>query len=103
VRPEADPALAELSQRIAAAHKLAMVEGHTDAIATDSYNQRLSERRADAVRTALVAHGGSDHDLAMRGFGKSKPIAPNQNPDGTDNVDGRQKNRRVEVVINTCS
>jgi outer membrane protein OmpA-like peptidoglycan-associated protein len=103
VRPEADPALAELSQRIAAAHKLAMVEGHTDAIGTDSYNQRLSERRADAVRTALVARGASDHDLATRGFGKSKPIAPNQNPDGTDNVDGRQKNRRVEVVINTCS
>jgi outer membrane protein OmpA-like peptidoglycan-associated protein len=103
VRPEADPALAELSQRIAAAHKLAMVEGHTDAIGTDSYNQRLSERRADAIRTALVARGASDHDLAMRGFGKSKPIAPNQNPDGTDNADGRQRNRRVEVVINTCS
>jgi outer membrane protein OmpA-like peptidoglycan-associated protein len=103
VRPEADPALAELSQRIAAAHKLAMVEGHTDAIGTDSYNQRLSERRADAVRAALIARGTSDRDLLTRGFGKSKPIAPNQNPDGSDNADGRQKNRRVEVVINTCS
>jgi outer membrane protein OmpA-like peptidoglycan-associated protein len=103
VRPEADPALSELSQRIAAAHKLAMVEGHTDAIGTDSYNQRLSERRAEAVRSALVARGAVDRDLLTRGFGKSKPIAPNQYPDGTDNADGRQKNRRVEVVINTCS
>ncbi|HEY6254537.1 MAG TPA: OmpA family protein [Xanthobacteraceae bacterium] len=103
VRQEADPALSELSQRIAAARKLAMVEGHTDAIGTDSYNQRLSERRAEAVRLALIARGASDRDLLTRGFGKSKPIAPNQNPDGTDNADGRQKNRRVEVVINTCS
>jgi len=103
VRVEADPALAELSQRIAAAHKLAMVEGHTDAIGTDSYNQRLSERRAEAVRSALVARGAVDRDLVTRGFGKSKPIAPNQYPDGSDNADGRQKNRRVEVVINTCS
>jgi outer membrane protein OmpA-like peptidoglycan-associated protein len=103
VRPEADPALAELSQRIAAAHRLAMVEGHTDAIGTDSYNQRLSERRADAIRAALLARGAADRDLITRGFGKSRPIAPNQNPDGTDNADGRQRNRRVEVVINTCS
>jgi hypothetical protein len=43
-------------------------------IGTDGYNQRLSERRADAVRTALVARGASDHDLVMRGFGKRKPI-----------------------------
>jgi outer membrane protein OmpA-like peptidoglycan-associated protein len=103
VRPEADPALSELSQRIAAAHKVALVEGHTDGIGTETYNQRLSERRADAVRAALVNRGAVDHDLITRGFGKSRPIAPNQNADGTDNPDGRQKNRRVEVVINTCS
>jgi outer membrane protein OmpA-like peptidoglycan-associated protein len=41
--------------------------------------------------------------LNVRGFGKSHPVVPNQNPDGTDDPDGRQQNRRVEVVINTCS
>ncbi len=103
VRPEADPALAELSQRIAAARKRATVEGHTDGIGAESYNQRLSERRAEAVRVALLGRGAADQAMVTHGFGKSRPIAPNQNPDGSDNPDGRQKNRRVEVVINTCN
>ncbi len=102
LRPEADEALLELSQRIAAANKRATVEGHTDSKGTESYNQRLSERRANAVRTALLSEGASDHGLVVRGFGKSRPIAPNQNFDGSDDPEGRQKNRRVEVVISTC-
>ena len=102
LRPEADKALMELSQRIAAAHKRATVEGHTDSVGTESYNQRLSERRAYAVRIALLSRGAVDQGLAVRGFGKSRPIVPNQNFDGSDNPEGRQKNRRVEVVLNTC-
>jgi len=102
LRPEADQALLELSQRIAAAHKRATVEGHTDSKGTESYNQRLSERRANAVRTALLNRSAFDQSLVVRGFGKSRPIAPNQNFDGSDNPEGRQKNRRVEVVISTC-
>ena len=92
----------ELSQRITAAHKRATVEGHTDSLGTESYNQRLSERRAYAVRVALLSRGAFDQNLVVRGFGKSRPIAPNQNFDGSDNPEGRQKNRRVEVVMNTC-
>jgi outer membrane protein OmpA-like peptidoglycan-associated protein len=102
LRPEAGQALLELSQRINAAHKHAIVEGHTDSKGTESYNQRLSERRANAVCAALLSRGASDQSLVVRGFGKSRPIAPNQNFDGSDNPEGRQKNRRVEVVINTC-
>jgi outer membrane protein OmpA-like peptidoglycan-associated protein len=102
LRPAADKALMELSQRITAAHKRATVEGHTDSLGTESYNQRLSERRAYAVRVALLSRGAFDQNLVVRGFGKSRPIAPNQNFDGSDNPEGRQKNRRVEVVMNTC-
>jgi outer membrane protein OmpA-like peptidoglycan-associated protein len=103
LRPEAAPALAELAQHIAAANKVVMIEGHTDAIGTESYNQTLSERRAVAVRIALAGRGLPATRLNVRGFGKSRPVAANQRPDGSDDPDGRQHNRRVEVVINTCS
>ncbi len=102
LRAEAAPALAELQQRITAAAKQAIVEGHTDGVGTDSYNQKLSERRASAVRNALVGRGLAPEKLATRGYGKTKPVAPNQNADGSDNPQGREKNRRVEVVISTC-
>jgi outer membrane protein OmpA-like peptidoglycan-associated protein len=103
IRSEAAPALAELAQRITDANKAVMIEGHTDAIGTETYNQILSERRAVAVRIALAGRGLAPAKLNVRGFGKSRPVAPNQRPDGSDDADGRQHNRRVEVVINTCS
>jgi outer membrane protein OmpA-like peptidoglycan-associated protein len=102
VRPEADEALAEVAQRVEAAQKRVVVEGHTDGKGTDGYNQALSERRAAALRTALIARGASESQLLIHGYGKSRPIAPNAQPDGSDDPAGRQKNRRVEVVINTC-
>jgi len=103
VRPEAAPAMSELAQRVASANKTVMIEGHTDGKGTESYNQGLSERRAVAVRTALVGRGLEGRQLITRGFGKSRPVAANERADGSDDPDGRQKNRRVEVVINTCS
>ena len=103
VRPEAEPAVAELAQRIAQAKNMVMIEGHTDAKGSESYNQGLSERRAAAVRAALVERGLPIGPLNIRGFGKSRPVAPNQHADGSDDPDGRQRNRRVEIVINTCS
>jgi outer membrane protein OmpA-like peptidoglycan-associated protein len=103
LRPEAETALAELARRVAQANKMAMIEGHTDAIGSDGYNQTLSERRATAVRLALVDLGLGYEKLNIRGFGKTRPVAPNQHADGTDDPDGRQRNRRVEVVINTCN
>ncbi|MCV5714411.1 OmpA family protein, partial [Escherichia coli] len=60
----------------------------------------LSERRAASVKKYLVDNFGLSPDrLQTRGFGETKPIAPNTNPDGSDNPEGRQKNRRVEVII----
>ncbi len=73
LRPEADRALLELSQRIAAAHRRAIVEGHTDAKGTESYNQRLSERRANAVRTALLSRGASDQKSSRARLWKEPP------------------------------
>jgi outer membrane protein OmpA-like peptidoglycan-associated protein len=102
LRAEATPALDALVQRIAATDEPVMVEGHTDAIGTEGYNLGLSERRAASVRNSLIGRGLRDTQLVVRGHGKTRPIAPNQRPDGSDDPDGRQQNRRVEVVIHTC-
>jgi len=75
------------------------VEGHTDSIGSDAYNQRLSERRAESVASSLENGGVSTQRVTAKGYGKRYPVAPNTNPDGADNPAGRAKNRRVEVVI----
>ena len=75
------------------------IEGHTDNKGLKDYNQKLSERRADAVKNWLLAHGVSNR-MAIRGWGATKPVAPNTLPNGRDNPEGRQKNRRVEIVVN---
>ena len=75
------------------------VEGHTDSIGGDEYNQRLSERRAEAVASALESTGVNSDRVRTRGFGKRYPIAPNTTEGGADNPSGRAKNRRVEVII----
>jgi outer membrane protein OmpA-like peptidoglycan-associated protein len=64
----------------------------------NEYNQKLSERRADAVKNWLLAHGVSSR-MTIRGWGATKPVAPNTFPNGRDNPEGRQKNRRVEIVV----
>jgi outer membrane protein OmpA-like peptidoglycan-associated protein len=74
------------------------IEGHTDGKGLKDYNQKLSERRAVSVKTWLSAHGISSA-MATRGWGAEKPVAPNTLPEGQDNPDGRQKNRRVEIVV----
>ena len=75
------------------------VEGHTDAKGTDTYNRRLSQQRAEAVVKYLVAKGVAPARLDAVGLGESRPIAPNENPDGSDNPQGRAKNRRTEFHI----
>ncbi len=94
VRPDAERTLDELAEVLKGyAGRPARIEGHTDSVASDDYNQKLSERRADAVRAWLVAHGTERTRLATRGFGETKPIADNAT------AEGRQRNRRVEVII----
>jgi outer membrane protein OmpA-like peptidoglycan-associated protein len=70
------------------------IEGHTDSVGTDEFNQQLSERRADSVRDFLAQQGLPASSIAARGFGKTQPVASNDTPEG------RQRNRRVEIVVN---
>ena len=94
IRPDAERALNDVAQVIQAyAARPVRIEGHTDAIASDDYNQSLSKRRAQSVMDWLSAHGVERTRLASFGFGETKPVAPN------DDAAGRQRNRRVEVVI----
>ncbi len=69
------------------------VEGHTDSVGGDEYNQQLSERRAQSVRDYLTQQGVSAGSITALGFGKSQPVASNQT------AEGRQRNRRVELVV----
>ena len=69
------------------------VEGHTDSVGSDEYNQTLSENRAQSVRTFLVSQGIESDHITARGFGESSPITTN------DTAAGRQQNRRVELVV----
>lgn len=71
------------------------VEGHTDSIGADDFNQQLSEDRADAV-AAAIRDVRPDLELQVRGFGESQPVAPNERA-GADNPEGRAQNRRVEI------
>ena len=74
------------------------VQGHTDSVSDDAFNQKLSEQRAQAVSSALKSDGVAA-DLEAVGYGETKPVAPNENSDGSDNPAGRRLNRRVEVFV----
>lgn len=101
LRPEGRSALDTLVRLIEAegGSGTIAIEGHTDSVGEDAYNQRLSERRAEAVRDYLVERGVPAARLRTSGFGASRPVADNTRPDGSDNEAGRQRNRRVEVVL----
>jgi outer membrane protein OmpA-like peptidoglycan-associated protein len=72
---------------------------HTDSVDTDAFNLDLSQRRAESAVRYIVQHGIAPDRIVAKGYGESKPIARNTNPDGTDNPVGRQKNRRTEFKI----
>jgi outer membrane protein OmpA-like peptidoglycan-associated protein len=73
------------------------IEGYTDSVGNEGYNQRLSERRADSVKSYLIGQGISSIRLSASGRGESDPVA------GNDSAAGRQQNRRVEVIISNPS
>lgn len=76
----------------------AHIYGHTDSISDEAFNLQLSQERADAVSAELKKDGVSAM-LDATGYGESKPVAPNENADGSDNPAGRALNRRVEIFI----
>jgi len=92
--PGARERLAKVSGIVLAYPSLHLqIEGHTDSVGGDEYNQNLSEKRAGAVRDYLVQQGITANSIEARGFGKTQPIASNDTPEG------RQQNRRVELVL----
>jgi outer membrane protein OmpA-like peptidoglycan-associated protein len=103
LRPDAEATLRAALPEIAKAQgKPAYVEGHTDGKGSDAYNMKLSEARGRTVRDWLGANGAIPAATPIKAYGKRMPIAPNTTPDGQDDPEGRQKNRRVEIVFETC-
>ena len=95
LKPGAREKLAKISGILLAHPGLTLqIEGHTDSVGTDEFNQQLSERRSDTVRDFLAEQGVAGSSMSARGFGKSQPVASNDTPEG------RQRNRRVELVVN---
>ena len=103
LRPEAIPSLQKVAEVLRSrAGSPVTIDGHSDGKGSDAYNQPLSEKRAQAVRNWLVKSGGvTAAGITTKGWGKSKPIVPNTRPDGSDDPDGRKKNRRVEITVRT--
>jgi outer membrane protein OmpA-like peptidoglycan-associated protein len=94
LRPLAREKLAKISGIVLAYPTLMLaVEGNTDSVGTEQFNQTLSEKRAESVRSFLTKEGVPEASTTAEGFGKTRPIASN------DTVDGRQQNRRVELIV----
>ena len=100
LRPDATRPLRKAADLIASYPDAPIsVTGHTDSKGDDAYNAALSVRRAATVAGWIKSNSG--RAVASRGLGERQPIAPNAKPDGADDPDGRQRNRRVEIVIAT--
>jgi outer membrane protein OmpA-like peptidoglycan-associated protein len=94
LKPGAREKLARVAGILAAHPDLKIeIEGHTDSVGGDEYNQRLSERRAESVRSYLVQQKIPPTAVDAEGFGESRPVATNAT------TAGRQQNRRVELVV----
>ena len=94
LRPEAREKLAKVAGIVSGHPGLNLaVEGHTDNVGGDDYNQQLSEQRGSAVRDYLTQQGMKPGSVTTKGFGKTQPVATNET------ASGRQQNRRVEIVI----
>jgi photosystem I P700 chlorophyll a apoprotein A2 len=103
LRADALPTLQKLATVVAQYPKAPMrIDGHTDSKGKHDYNINLAERRAASVKSWLVQNAKADAALiTTQGWGESKPVAPNTKPDGSDDPQGRQKNRRVEITLKT--
>ena len=94
LKPEAREKLAKVSGILLSFPGLTLeVDGYTDNVGSDEFNQTLSEKRAGAVRDYLTSEGVPADSITTKGFGKTNPVASNDTPEG------RQENRRVELVV----
>jgi len=94
LRPEADRTVARAVEYLQDnPDRNALIEGHTDHTGESDYNQTLSDRRSDSIGDALIASGINPNRITSIGFGESQPVADNET------VEGRQANRRVEIIF----
>ena len=99
IRPDAEATLSQLSEVLITMHERRVeITGHTDSKGSDEYNDKLSIRRANSVK-AWLKENGVTSKMTTAGKGERSPVAPNQTASGADDPNGRQKNRRVELVI----
>ena len=101
IKPEATQTLDKVGTVIAQFPEgKVFIEGYTDSKGSPNRNLELSKQRAEAVKDWLVTKKGiAEATITTRGLGETKPVAPNANPDGSDNPKGRQQNRRVEITV----
>jgi outer membrane protein OmpA-like peptidoglycan-associated protein/tetratricopeptide (TPR) repeat protein len=100
LKPESFPALDVLVDMLNQHPGMRIeISAHTDSKGTDVFNNRLSEERAKNVVEYLISKGIDKDRLEYKGYGETRPIAPNTTPDGKDNPEGRQQNRRTEFKI----
>ena len=101
IKPEAEETLGKVGAVIAQFPEgKVLIEGFTDSKGSQRVNRELSKRRAQAVKDWLVKKKGiAKSIITTNGFGETEPVAPNTNPDGSDNPQGRQQNRRVEITV----
>ena len=94
MKPEGKATLNDLAAKVKGINLETLITtGHTDSVGSDAYNQRLSVRRANAVKAYLVSQGVAADRIVVEGKGESKPVATNKT------AAGRAKNRRVEVEV----
>ena len=106
LRPKATQALEAMSNDVRQRFKEArfVVDGYTDSKGSDGYNVKLSLRRAAAVREFLSKRERfAAETVSIEGRGEANPVAPNETPAGLDDPEGRQKNRRVEILVRSAN
>jgi outer membrane protein OmpA-like peptidoglycan-associated protein len=100
IRPSAEPALAQAADILCRrARGIVEIDGHTDSKGTPVYNQKLSEQRAESIRHWLIEHEDLRTKFSTRGFGATRQVAVNTQSNGSDDPEGRQRNRRVEIIF----
>jgi outer membrane protein OmpA-like peptidoglycan-associated protein len=102
IQPDAETLLRQISRAIATRYPnpILKIQAHTDSIGTASYNLSLSERQAEAIKQWFYRQNKIDlSKLSSQGYGATQPVALETNIDRSDNPLGRQRNRRIEIII----
>ncbi len=99
IRADKQPVVDDVAAKMSSDPNLRVtLDGHCDAIGSEEYNLSLGERRSTSVQRGLEEKGVATDRMTTKSWGEERPAAPNTNPDGSDNPEGRAKNRRCEII-----